>query len=121
MIVPSFPTIVQLSGYRTQLGTNLVTASGRTDCKEIEWLNEVFNKSADQFERLANSGKSRFGSLDVKLATALVASVKAAPAHRMLYDEVLATQLKCTDASTILKGRQVCFMILRHYATTEKS
>ena len=107
---------MQLSGYRTQLGTNLVTVGGRTDCKEIEWLNEVFNKSADQFEKLANSGKSRFGSLD---ATALVASIKAAPAHRMLYDEVLATQLRCSDISTILKGRQAYFMMLRYYATTE--
>jgi hypothetical protein len=120
VIVPSFPTIVQLSNYRTQLGTNLVTAGGRTDCKEILWLSEVFNKShAEQFERLSNSGGSRFGGLDIKLATALVASIKAAPAHRMLYDEVLAMQQKCTDMWTILKGRHVYFMIIRYYATTE--
>jgi hypothetical protein len=120
VIVPSFPSILQLSGYRTQLGTILVTAGGPTVCKESEWSNEVFNKSGGQFERLANSGKSRFGSRDIKLGTALVASIKAAPAHRMLDDEVLAMQLKCTDASTTLKGRQVYFMLLRYYTTTER-
>ncbi len=41
IVVPSFPGINQLVNYRMELAINLSTASGRYDCREIAWFEEI--------------------------------------------------------------------------------
>ena len=104
--VPSFPGINQLINYRMELASALSTASGRYDCKEIGWFDEIM-APGKTFDDLADSGLQRFISLDIKLGAQLIPTIKAKNEARILYDEILLKQREANSKSTVLKGRQI--------------
>jgi hypothetical protein len=114
VVVPKFPALVQLPHYGVNLGHALVQASSFNDCAELRWLHDT---AASTFELLASSGEERFASLDIKLATALIATIKDHAGARQLMDELQNFQRVANF--TVVKGRQIYWMILNFYRTTD--
>ena len=114
MRVPNFPTIPNLNGWKMQVGKNLVTASGRTDRREIGWWGEVCNPSAT-FETLEDSGEERFLSLDLKLPTALSLMLKSA--NNAVTRQVVLREHTANMNGRMLKGRQIAWLIYKHLQT----
>jgi hypothetical protein len=112
--VPSFPGINQLVNYRIELASSLSTASGRYDCKEIAWFEEIM-APGKTFEDLADSGLHRFLSLDVKLGVQLIPTIRARNDVKILYDDILLRTRDAVGMGRILKGRQIVWLILDHY------
>jgi hypothetical protein len=117
VVVPKFPTLVQVSNYGVQLSMNLISASCFKDCAEIGWLNETKTKT---YLELADSGLKRYESLDVKLCIALSNSLKDAGGEpAQLYQELLENQRVHNLNGTVTKGRQVYWMILNYHKTND--
>eukprot|EP00972_Heterocapsa_arctica_P105909 15601703-Heterocapsa_arctica.AAC.1 len=69
--VPTFPSAVQLVQWRIQVSKNQCSASGCFDQAEMAWFFVEGYGPGVTFETLADSGGTRFQSLDLKLSTAL--------------------------------------------------
>ena len=69
--VPKFPLITSLKQSHLQVGKNLISAGGFTDCKEVTWLSEVFLDGAD-------ASDERYASLELTMSTALTICIKEA-------------------------------------------
>ena len=115
--VPNFPTVPTLSAWKIQVGKNLVTASNRYDLKELKWWAEINDESAT-FESLADSGRERFKSLDLKLSAALGVMLKAA--KNQVTERVHFEEMQSFDKGEMLKGRQIAWLILQHFKTNPK-
>ena len=87
---------------------NLVLASGRTDGLEVKWLNEVYT-GGSQFEDFNSWGDARFATLDIKLHSAITAIIKEG--NRTLATKLASLEGAALDKGTILKGRQVVWLI----------
>eukprot|EP00972_Heterocapsa_arctica_P017226 2545496-Heterocapsa_arctica.AAC.1 len=69
--VPTFPSTAQLVQWRVQVSKNLCSASGYFDQAEMAWFFVKGYGPGVTFETLADSGGTRFRSVDLKLSTAL--------------------------------------------------
>ena len=110
--VPAFPTPANLVNWRIQVGETLCAASAHNDFAEISWFKEATLDNAT-FEGLADSGASRFRSLDLKLAASMNNMIKSANA-----DFLLSVTLKKQDAELegkMLTGRQIAWLIYKYY------
>ena len=117
VLVPRFPSLVQLTNYGVQLSMNLIQASCFKDCAEIGWLNET---KAKTYSELADSGMKRYESLDVKLCIALANSLRDASGDAaQLYQELIENQRVHNLGGTVTKGRQVYWMILNYHKTND--
>ena len=71
---PGRPKIHELEFWKSQVTSNIVAASGDLDHEAwISWIVPTFKMSPDIDGKLATWGDSRFNSIDVKLASALLA------------------------------------------------
>ena len=105
VVIPGFPSLVQLPQWEIAVAEGLVNAGARTDQKEVPWMLKA--KEVDStLESLASSGAERFKSLDLKLATAIKAIVKNNNAVMDLQQTFIAeaTTAWRKDRS-LLKGR----------------
>jgi hypothetical protein len=116
VIVPRFPTLVQLEQYAVALANNLIFASSLKDCAEIGWLGETRTKT---FDELGDSGMKRFESLDVKLSMALAATIRDSKEASQLYQELLEHQRVHLRQQTITKGRQIYWLILNFHKVND--
>ena len=89
-------------------------ASGRLDLKEITWWGEI-GLAENTFETLADSGERRFLGLDLKLSTALGSMLKQA-SNPVTQDVNLRENL-ATQQGTMIKGRQIAWLVLKHFQT----
>ena len=114
--VPAFPTLPSLTQRRIQISKNLVTASGRLDQREITRWGEI-GFAEDNFETLADSdsGERRFLGLDLKLSTALGSMLKQA--NSPVTQDVNVRENLATNQGTMLKGRQIAWLVLKHFQT----
>jgi hypothetical protein len=108
--LPPVPSITSLRSWRQEVGKLLVAASPRNDTREIKWLHEVL-QDGQTFAALADSGEARFHSLDLRLSAALSNCIRNAPSARALHDDLLVKEEQAQSAGTMLRGRQVLFMI----------
>jgi hypothetical protein len=110
---PAFPTVTNLRNWLNDLCLNLVHTSRHHDDEEIRWLKEVTQDGAS-FEVFADSGLERFNSLDRKLSQSAVRCIEAAPHDRVasLKNKVNTLTREALNKNTILKGRQVVFLIV---------
>ena len=83
--MPKWPHVAQLLLWLIQLGKNLVSISPCNDCAEIKWLQEVKEKS---FEEFAESGPTRFQKMDLKMATEMQSAYKDADGALRLMQEI---------------------------------
>ena len=114
-MIPKFPSISQVSGWKHRVARNLCAATGETDFKEIQWILEV-QKPGVTLESLADSGKKRFRQLDIRLAVALSNCIRdgSSELDRTLQQKewrLMEQTQKC------LKGRQVMWLILDFFKT----
>ena len=116
VVVPKFPTLVQLEQYAVSLSNSLIFASSLKDCAEIEWLSEAKSKT---FDELGDSGAKRFESLDVKLSMALAATIRDSKEASQLYQELLEHQRIHLRDKTITKGRQMYWLILNYHKVND--
>ena len=115
--LPPFPTITNLRSWRHEVGKILAAASGNNDTREVAWANEVLDEK-HTFEALADSGEPRFRTLDLRLSAALTACVRNAPTARALHDDLLVKEEKAHAAGTMLRGRQILFMLNEFFKTS---
>ena len=73
--VLKFPTVPNVRQWHNGVARRLVLASGRTDQREIQWINEVL-KAGAKMEDFADSGEPRFATLDIKLYAAVLAVIR---------------------------------------------
>jgi hypothetical protein len=73
------------------------------------WLAE------NNFETLADSGERRFLGLDPKLSTALGSMLKTA--NNLVTQDVNLRETIATDKGTMFKGRQIAWLVLKHFQT----
>ncbi len=64
---------------------------------------------------MAESGGRRLLSLDIKLGAQLIPTIKSKNEVRQLYDDVHLSQREAIGNGTVLKGRQIVFLILDYY------
>ena len=98
------------------MAKNLVTAGGYHDTREVAWVKEV-TQDGQTFAALANSGEARFHSLDLRLSTALTLIIRNAPNARALHDDLLVKEEQAQAAGTILRGRQILFLMYESFKT----
>ena len=112
--VPAFPTLPSLTQWRIQIAKNLVTASGYLDLRGILWRGEI-GLAENNFETLADSGERRFLGLDLKLSSALGSMLKQA--NNPVTQDVNLRENLATKQGTMLKGRQIAWLVLKHFQT----
>ena len=112
--VPNFPTLPSLTQWHIQIAKNLATASGNLDLREITWRGEI-GLAENNIETLADSGERRFLGLDLKLSTALGSMLKTAN-NPVTQDANLRENI-ATNKGTMLKGRQIAWLVLKHFQT----
>ena len=113
--VPKFPTLASLNGWTIQLAQNLVQAGGRNDCEEVDWLNKVIEPGSS-IDSLADSGQTKFKSLDLKLAAALSAVVRDGGPENLI-DDLAEMNREAMSKGSMMKGRQIVWMIYNHFKT----
>ena len=117
--IQPFPRTPQFRTWVLQLRNNVASASGALD-KAFAWIMKVDSTITDgdeerkiQMNELEDS--EEFATLDAKLASALYAIVSGDMAYKItLAQEELARNRK------FLKGRQMLWMIFRHFEITEE-
>ena len=72
------------------------------------------------FDALANSGKERCCFMDLKLSAVLTTMIKGTPAARVLYDDITVREQEAAKANSMLKGRQILFMVLIFFKTNRQ-
>ena len=120
--VPAFPTITSLLMWQTALSQALVQTSGSRDIQSVvKWISEVWSPGSS-FLGLKDSGGDAFVTLDVKLATAMQAMI----AHggqdaKELKDLVSRRMEEALKNFTLIKGRQIVFLLLENFKTFDNS
>ena len=108
--IPNWPKIHELEFWKSQVTSNIVAASGDLDHEAwIAWIAPTFRMSPDIDGILANSGDTRFNSVDVKLASALMAMMQNGgdQAREVLNEARLRMAKGCRGSTPVLmKGRQ---------------
>ena len=104
---PGFPKPGQIESWRTTLISNLTEASAMTPAKTIKWINEIKTKNLQELE---DSGGAMWERLDLKLGTTLANCVHQSP--HTLKDDVDFQSQEALKKETILKGRQIAWMMI---------
>ena len=111
VVVPNWPRIHELEFWKSQITSNIVAASGDLDHDAwTPWIAPTFKISPDIDGELAGSGDVRFNSVDVKLASALMAMMQNGgdQAREVLNEARLKMAKGCRGGTpTIMKGRQL--------------
>jgi hypothetical protein len=109
--IANFPTIAQLSAWKSYLKLALVEASGRRDEKPVvEWVQAVEAEGTKPID-FAESGVG-FETLDRKLSAALMRVTKGELGRKINIESQLMNA-----KGAVLKGRQIYWMILNSFRT----
>ncbi len=123
--VPNWPRIHELEFWESQVTSNIVAASGDLDHDAwTSWIAPTFKMSPDIDGELAGSGDVRFNSIDVKLASALMAMMQnGGDQDREVLNEARLKMAKgCRGGTpTIMKGRQLLAMIVDSCRSTSNT
>ncbi len=125
VIIPNWPKIHELEFWKSQVTANIVAASGDLDHEAwISWISPTFKISPEIDGSLAKSGDSRFNSIDVKLASALMTMLQngGEQAREVLNEARLKMAKGCRgDNPTILKGRQLLAMVVDSFRSASNT
>ena len=125
VIVPNWPRIHELEFWKSQVTANIVAASGDLDHDAwTSWIAPTFKISPDIDGILAGSGNTRFNSIDVKLASALMAMMQngGEQAREVLNEARLKMAKGCRGGTpVILKGRQLLAMIVDSFRSASNT
>ena len=125
VIVPNWPKIHELEFWKSQVTANIVAACGDLDHEAwISWVAPAFRMSPEIDGKLAKSGDSRFNSIDVKLASALMTMLQngGEQAREVLNEARLKMAKGCRgDNPTILKGRQLLAMVVDSFRSASNT
>ena len=123
--VPNWPKIHELEFWKSQVTSNIVAASGDLDHEAwIAWIAPTFKMSPDIDGILASSGDHRFNSIDVKLASALMAMMQNGgdQAREVLNEARLKMAKGCRGSTpTLMKGRQFLAMIIDSFRSASNT
>ena len=125
VVVPNWPRIHELEYWKSQVTANIVAASGDLDHDAwTSWIAPTFKLSPDIEGDLAGSGDVRYNSVDVKLASALMAMMQNGgdQAREVLNEARLKMAKGCRGGTpTILKGRQLLAMIVDSFRSASNT
>ena len=77
VVIPNWPKIHELEYWKSQVTSNIVAACGDLDHDAwVKWIAPSFRQLPDIDGDLAKSGDQRYNSIDVKLASALMAMMQ---------------------------------------------
>ena len=114
LVGPNWPEIYEHEMWKSQVTSGIVAASGDLDHDAwIAWIAPAFEVNPDIDGVLANSSNTRFNSIDVKLATALMSIMQngGEQAREVLNEARLKMARNCRGATPrIVKGRQLLAM-----------
>ena len=85
-----------------------------SDLREITWWGEI-GLAENNFETLADSGERRFLGLNLKPSTALGSMLKQA--NNPVTQDVDLRENLATNQGTMLKGRQIAWLVPKHFRT----
>ena len=109
--LPEFPNATGFRAWKNTVRHAVSTASGKGE-KGYRWITEV-EAEGQSFDALAHSGRT-FGSLDQKLAAALVAIAKGELGRQITHaSETERREGRC------VKGRQLLFLVYQYYRIDE--
>ena len=123
LVVPTFPASGEMTNWMIHLGLSCVCV-GFSDELEVAWLAACSSKA---FEELNFSGWSarvppmpydtldRWRKLDFALAKALHGILKQS--KESLTEDVILKTRECAQSNSILKGRQIVWMMLDYFKT----
>ncbi len=111
--------------WKSHVTSNIVAASGDLDHDAwTAWIAPTFALSPDIEGTLSNSGDIRFNSIDVKLASALMAMMQngGEQAREVLNEARLRMAKSCRgETPTIMKGRQLLAMIVDSFRSASNT
>ena len=119
------PKIHELEFWKSQVSSNIVAASGDFDhAAWIAWIAPAFKVFPDINGVLPSSGDSRFTSINVKLASALIAMMQNGgdQAREVMNEARLKMAKGCRGSTpTIMKGRQLLAMIIDSFRSASNT
>ena len=109
VVIPNWPKIHELEYWKSQVTSNIVAACGDLDHDAwVKWIAPSFRQLPDIDGDLAKSGDQRYNSIDVKLASALMAMMQNGgdQAREVLHEAKLKMAKGCRGSTpTLLKGK----------------
>ncbi len=119
---PSYPSITNLVSWQSALTQQLVLTSGVRDIETvIKLISAVWTKGA-KFDDFATSGGLEFVTLDVKLSTAMQLIIShGGQDAKELKDLINRKMDEALKGYTLLKGRQIVYLLLENFKTFDKS
>jgi hypothetical protein len=109
--LPEFPTATSFRAWKNAVRHAVSTASGKGE-KGYRWITEV-EAEGQTFEALAHCSRN-FGSLDQKLASALMANAKGELGRQITH----ASETEHREGRCV-KGRQLLFLVYQYYRIDE--
>ena len=125
VVVPPYPKIMNLESWQSQLITGILAACADPDHDTwIQWINQALLPKPD-IENLNFSGGTRFNSIDIKLANAMLGMLKQASAieeaSELLIEVTQKTNLYIKARSGVIKGRQIVAMLMESFRTRDRT
>jgi hypothetical protein len=119
--VPPFPNAITLYTWKTNLARAVVVAAGNPDyAKVTNWINKIW--SSDTMEALDDPGEDVFVMLDFKLAEGMEHMLhKGGEKSKRVMKEVHLKMEEASRKGSILKGRQIAWMIAESFKTHDRS
>ena len=121
LVVPTFPTSGEMTNWMIALGLSCV-CWGFSDEMEIDWLAECSSTTFEEFNQSGWASRSpplpfdtldRWRKLDFALAKALRGIIKQS--KESLTEDVILKTRECAQSKSILKGRQIVWMMLDYF------
>ncbi len=125
VVIPTWSKIHELEFWKSQVTSNIVAASGDLDHDAwTAWIAPKFAMSPGIDGSLSNSGDIRFNSIDVKLASSLMAMMQngGEQAREVLNEARLKMAKTCRgETPSIMKGRQLLAMIVDSFRSASNT
>ena len=125
VVIPNWPKIHELEYWKSQVTSNIVAACGDLDHDAwVKWIAPSFRQLPDIDGDLAKSGDQRYNSIDVKLASALMAMMQNGgdQAREVLHEAKLKMAKGCRGSTpTLLKGRQLLAMVIDSFRSASNT
>ena len=125
VVIPNWPKIHELEFWKSQVTSNIVAVSGDLDHDAwTAWIAPTFAPSPDIDGSLSNSGDIRFNSIDVKLASSLMAMMQngGEQAREVLNEARLKMAKSCRgETPSIMKGRQLLARIVDSFRSASNT
>ena len=120
--MPPFPSINQILQWKAELIQNVAIASGRVNSDPVAaWIGKAMDDDVT-VDALADVDDMRFGTLDLKLGSAMMQMLeKAGEKARQLRENVQHQRLQSTKNKKIFRGRQIVKMFLQSFKTFDQS